>query len=183
MGGDSRRMGRDKATLRWEGRPLLEHVHGIVAPLVAEVLLVTRPDRVAAARAFAPASALVVGDSGEARGPLAGIHAALRNASHPSVLVVACDMPRLQPALLAGLLDDPLGDVVIPRPGSFFEPMPAVYRRSCLPAIEAILLQGSARVPAFFPAVHLSIWNAERLGRLDPELESLANWNSPADLP
>lgn len=183
MGGDSKRMGRDKATLRWEGRSLLEHVHGIVAPLVSEVLLVTRPSRIAAVRSSAPAGVLVIGDTAEARGPLAGIHAALLAASYPQVLVTACDMPRLQPALLAGLLDDASGDVVIPRAGPHFEPLPAVYRRSCLPAIEKVLKQGSARVPAFFDQVRLSVWNEKQLRRLDPELASLANWNRPEDLP
>ena len=177
LGGDSTRMGRDKASLHWEGRPLLAHVHKIVEPLVREVLLVTRPGRVEAAQALAPAGTRVLADTATARGPLAGIHAALRGAAHDSVLVVACDMPRINPALLEGLLDDPQGDVVIPRHGRHFEPLLAVYRRSCLPAIEAVLEEGSARVPAFFSTVVLSIWDERRLRNLDPELLSLTNWN------
>ncbi len=183
LGGDSKRMGRDKATLNWQGHSLLEHVHRQVAPLVAEVLLVTRPDRIDTTRALAPPDARVIADTIDARGPLAGIHAALRAATHASVLALACDMPRVSPPLLAGLLDDPRGDVVIPRPGAFFEPLPAVYRRSCLPAIEAVLEQGSARVPAFFSAVRLSVWDDARLRALDPDLASLANWNRPEDIP
>jgi molybdopterin-guanine dinucleotide biosynthesis protein A len=124
-----------------------------------------------------------VADTTTARGPLAGIHAALRDAAHDSVLVVACDMPRINPALLVGLLDDPQGDVVIPRPGRHFEPLLAVYRRSCLPAIEAVLEEGSARVPAFFSAVEISIWDESRLRALDPDLLSLTNWNRPEDIP
>ncbi len=182
IGGESRRMGRDKADLLWDGKTLVERVHERIAPLVEEVLLVVRPDRLPWAENLAPTGVRVVTDRVEAHGPLAGIHAALSEAAFARVLVVACDMPDLQPSLLVGLLDDASAEVVVPRTKFGFEPLLAVYAKSCLPAVEQALADGPSRIPAFYAKVSVSEWNESRLRRLDPELRSLVNVNRPEDL-
>lgn len=182
IGGQSKRMGQDKATLVWRQKTLLEHVHGVVAPLVSEVMLVVREEREDWAREIAPPQCRVVCDTVSARGPLAGIHAALGAASYDDVLVTACDMPRLRAELLTALLDDAHGDVAIPQVEGHFEPLPAVYRKSCLPAIETALQEGPRPVPSFFPEVRLSIWDERRLREQDEKLLSLENFNKPADI-
>lgn len=183
MGGDSTRLGRDKAALPWGEGTLLEHVHHILAPLCAEVVLVTRPDRVDQVRAVAPSGSRVIPDVLSGRGPLVGIHAALSQAACERVLVVGCDMPWLSARLLAGLLKEGEGEVVIPRTESGWEPLHAVYARSCLPAVEASLGDGSAPVASFFTEVRVQVWTPARWECYDPTGRSFASINSPADIP
>ena len=175
-------MGQDKASLIWDGQALVHQVHKRIAPLVSEVMLVVRPDRLQWGEELAPAGVRVVSDQVKARGPLAGIHAALSEAAHSRVLVVACDMPNLQPALLEALLKDETAEVVVPRTAFGYEPLLAVYAKSCLPAVEQTLSGGSSRIPAFYSEVTVSQWDESQLRRFDPELLSLVNFNRPEDL-
>ena len=181
-GGDSTRMGRDKIGVMLAGRTLLEHVHGIVAPICRDVMVVTREDRLEATRSTAPDSCRVVADRMAGRGPLVGIHAAIAAAATERVLVVACDMPWLQPALLEAMIVTGCGDVVIPRTERGWEPLHAVYDRRCLAAIEQRLEQGPGPVPSFFGAVVVDEWTDERCRLYDPDGRSFRNVNDPGDL-
>jgi molybdopterin-guanine dinucleotide biosynthesis protein A len=182
IGGDSLRMGQDKASLPWHGQSLVERIHQRIAPLVQEVLIVVRPDRLEWARKLAPQGVRVVTDVVGARGPLAGIHAALIEANHDRVLVVACDMPHLNMSLLGALLADKNADVVVPRTAKGYEPLLAVYGKACLPVIERTLAAGPSRIPAIYPEVSVSLWDEPRMQKYDPELVSLVNVNRPEDI-
>jgi molybdopterin-guanine dinucleotide biosynthesis protein A len=184
MGGDSRRMGRDKAALRLDGRPLLHHVHDVLHPLCTEILLVTRDDRRAGAEDLAPAGCRIVTDVLPGRGPLVGLHAALQAAAHDRVLLVGGDMPCLSPGLLQAMAAAAAAtgaDVTIARLDRF-EPLHAVYGRGCLAPIAEALAAGPAPVPSFFPAVAVNIWTADRVRAFDPDLRSFLNVNTPEDL-
>ncbi len=182
VGGDSTRMGRDKATMPWQGRTMLEHVHDIIAPLCTEILLITRRDRQPDSLGAIPAGCRVVSDMMEGRGPLVGIHAALTASRHDRVLVVACDMPWLVSGLLVAMAAGEQGDVVIPRTAQGWEPLHAIYHRRCLTAMETALAQGSQPVPSFFADVQVTIWDTERCRVHDPEGRSFRNANTPDDL-
>ncbi len=168
-GGPAPGRGRDKAVLPWGRSTLLQHVHDLVAPLAAEVLLVTRPEQVKPRQDTVPDSCKVVGDWLPHRGPLVGIHTALSEAAHDRVLVVSCAMPWLNARLLRDMIHEGEGDVVIPRTEQGWEPLHAVYSRSCLPAITAALRQGQAPVASFFPEVKVQAWTPMRWGAYDPE--------------
>jgi len=96
-GGESRRFGSDKAAALLDGQPLIDHAVAALAPHVGVVVICGRgalPDR--------PRAGL---------GPLGGIAAALHHAADhgfEAVLTIACDTPRLPPAILAALLDHPI---------------------------------------------------------------------------
>ncbi len=186
IGGHSRRMGQDKASLVWREKSLLLRVFERVAPLVDEVLLVVRPDRLAWAENLAPAGTRVITDQLQAQGPLVGIHAALSQAQNDRVMILACDMPNLQVGLLEAMLEEAIGphaaDVVVPKTTHGFEPLLAVYGVSCLEAVAKTLAAGPSRIPAFFPQVRVSIWSEEKLRSFDSELLSLLNFNNPEDL-
>ncbi|MCP4292084.1 MAG: molybdenum cofactor guanylyltransferase [bacterium] len=182
IGGESQRMGQDKASLIWQGISLLQRVVDVISPLVHEVLVVVRPDRKEWAEELAPSNVRVICDRADARGPLAGIHAALDEAICERVLVTAVDMPFLQTSLLEGLMADESAEVVVPRTKHGFEPLLAVYSQSCLPAIAKVLTVGPSRIPAFYSDVSVSIWDENRIRDLDPGLLSFENFNHPEDL-
>jgi molybdopterin-guanine dinucleotide biosynthesis protein A len=177
-GGESRRMGRDKGLVRLGEKTLVEQVYTRVRELGDEVLLITpRPAD------YAFLNLHLVSDATPGLGPLAGLLTALQAAHNPAVLVVACDMPLLSRPLLQHLLSlSPHADVVVPRWRGEFEPLHAVYARSCLPAVEAAVAAGQTRVVSFFPEVRVRIVDDSEIAIHDPTGSSFFNVNSPADL-
>lgn len=124
-GGRSRRLGEDKALLRlWgtQGPTLLEATIARLAAICDEVLVVSdgpHPD-------WPALSARTVMDRYPGGGSLGGIYTGLLEAAHPFALVVACDMPFLQPALLRYMASRPRDyDVLIPRIRASGAPLPA----------------------------------------------------------
>ena len=92
-------MGRDKGLVQLAGRPLVQHVLDRVAQLGDEVCITTnRP------QAYAFLGVPTASDPQPGLGALAGLRTALQAARSDTVLVVACDMPFLEPALLRHLL-------------------------------------------------------------------------------
>jgi molybdopterin-guanine dinucleotide biosynthesis protein A len=176
-GGLSSRLHGDKALMPLAGKPLIEHVLQRVEGLGDELLITTnRPE------AYAYLGVRLVRDAYPGAGPLGGLQTALRAASGETILVVACDMPFIELSLLEHMLGlAPKVDVVVPRPNDLYEPLQAVYARSCLPAIEKALKAGKQRVVSFFPDVRVLTIEDDILDRLDARGLSFFNINTLED--
>jgi molybdopterin-guanine dinucleotide biosynthesis protein A len=153
-GGQSSRMGEDKALKPFLGRPLIQRVIERLRPIADELIVTTnRP----AEYAFLRLPLFI--DLKPGRGALGGLHTAIASAQSPLVAVAACDMPFASAPLLetaARLLVEENVDVVIPRSSEGLEPLHAVYRReTCLPAIEAAIEADLWKVIAWFPQVRV----------------------------
>lgn len=173
-GGQSARMGENKALKPFLGRPLVQRVVERLAPVADELLLTTnQPEE------FIFLNLPLFTDIKPGRGPLGGLYTALVSAKYPSVAVVACDMPFASAPLLvaaAGFLVQDKVDVVIAETAEGFEPLHAVYRReTCIPAIETAMDADQWRVISWFPQVNLRKLTPDELNRYDPE--NLAFWN------
>jgi len=180
-GGESRRMGQDKALLPFLGQPLVQRVLDRIMPLADEILVTTnRPE----SYRFLGVPLLV--DYLPGRGALGGLYTALRAASHPQVAVIACDMPFINPALLRAeldLLDANGSDLVIPQLEGGLEPFHAAYRKeSCLPEIEWALAADKWRVDSWFSRVRVYRMPQEEIRNVDPDLRSFWNVNTPEEL-
>jgi molybdopterin-guanine dinucleotide biosynthesis protein A len=97
VGGASRRMRRDKALLSWYQRPLYAHLAGELAPFCSAVALVGKPRR-----EFEGCKVLT--DFIPGMGPLGGIASALSEPGDPWRLVVSCDLPLVNAAILEELV-------------------------------------------------------------------------------
>jgi molybdopterin-guanine dinucleotide biosynthesis protein A len=137
-GGESRRMGQDKALMPFLGRPLIQRVVDRLAPIADEVIVTT--NRLEDYRFL---GLPLYPDLKPGRGALGGLYTALASATCEAVAVVACDMPFASPTLIDtgySLLVQEEADVAIPNSGEGLEPLHAVYRReTCLPAIESAI--------------------------------------------
>lgn len=139
-GGRSSRMGRDKALLPFGGGTLVEFVAGQVLAAAQRVALIADPG------VYGQFGFPVYADRFPGCGPLGGLHTALSMKLGEWNLVVACDMPRLTPTILARLCEraeairDPRLACVAPVSGTGeYEPLCAVYHTTCLPAVERAL--------------------------------------------
>ena len=146
-GGRSSRMGSDKALLPLPGNEqisFVEHLVSVLAPIGSEVLLVVRDETQALAYASLRNVRIVI-DQIPDYGPLMGLYSGL-SAMHSTsmyALVMAVDMPFVQPALLTYLLAQAQGDsMLVPVVEDTPQVLLAVYPRTILPTIEALLRQG-----------------------------------------
>lgn len=172
-------MGRDKAHVLLDGRPLITHVLERAAPLGAEVIVTTNSPQT---YGFLGGVRLVADDQPGA-GALSGLRTALHAARNARALVLACDLPFLSVPLLEHLLRvAPEADVVLPRWQGELEPLHAVYRRTCLEPIERALAEGRRRMIDFHAAVRVHVVEAEHVARLDPLGLTFFNVNAPEDL-
>lgn len=180
-GGESRRMGQDKALIPFLGRPLILRVIDRLAPIADEIIVTTnKPDD------YRFLGLPLFPDPIPGRGALGGLYTALTGATHPMVAVVACDMPFACADILDAERDALLEtgqDIAIPHLDGGLEPFHAVYRReTCLPHIQAALEADKWRVDAWFSKVAVRLLREDELRRFDPDLLCFSNVNTPEEL-
>lgn len=179
-GGQSRRMGRDKALLPFLGQALIQRVFARLAPMADELIITTNNPK-----DYAFLNLPLFGDMRPGRGALGGLYTALACASHPLVAVVACDMPFVSPKLLtyqARLLEEEACDVAIPFTGNGYEPLHCVYRReSCLSAVEWALDHDAWRMVSWLARVKTRTLTADECGMFDPQRLAFCNINTPEE--
>lgn len=176
-GGQSRRMGRDKAALLLEGEPLLLRAVRRLRVVTPDVAIIGPPERAA----LAP-GAPIFPDRWPQQGPLGGIATALQTLGGEAVLVVGCDMPFLNVALLRYLLSLAFEyDAVVARTDGRAHPLHAVYQQRCLPVLEAQLLAGKLQVQRFLARLVVRFVEGDELDRFDPQHLSTFNVNTPEE--
>jgi molybdenum cofactor guanylyltransferase len=122
-GGESTRMGRDKATLRWRGLPLWAWQFEKLRALTSNIFVSTR-----FAVAWRPADVKLVIDESPSRGPLSGLTASLAIMETDCLLVLAVDMPFITQSHLKKLCDRAKPGVgAVPVVNGRAEPLAAVY--------------------------------------------------------
>lgn len=185
-GGKSARMGRDKAFLPLEpdGPMLLEIVLNRLRGVAEDVLIVAND-----VGRFEGFGARVVPDVMPGFGTLSGIHAALHGAAHEHCLIVACDMPLLNPEVLAYLAAQPRTyDALVPQTpgvsrqgnsGQVYQTLHAIYARRCKDVVCAQLTRGDQRVVDLFPRIDVRVPDRQALLALDPQELTFMNTNTP----
>ena len=176
-GGNSSRMGRNKALMTLAGHRLVDRVLAVLAGMFDDLLMVTNsPDL------YADLGVRMVPDLVAGKGALGGIHSAIHHAAAPHCLVVACDMPFLNADVLRHLLDQRAEyDVVVPNVNGRPQPLHAIYGKDCLQPIARRLESDRLHVVGFFPDVRVREVTAEELAVFDPEGLSFRNLNTPEE--
>jgi molybdopterin-guanine dinucleotide biosynthesis protein A len=139
VGGHSRRMGRDKALLELDGKPMLLRTAELLQPYAEEVTLLGPAGR------YAGFGFPVLPDARPGLGPLGAIYTGLRQSSRDWNLFVACDLPNSTPHIVELLLERAsatAAQAIVPFAGNRLQPLCAAYHRSCLPCINAVLERG-----------------------------------------
>ena len=179
-GGQSSRMGQDKALKLFLGRPLIQRVIERMQPIADEALVTTnRP------KDYGFLNLPLFTDLKTGRGALGGLYTALFSAKHSSVAVAACDMPFANAELFKAaseIMTKEKADIVIARTEEGYEPLHAVYRReTCIPAIEAAIDSDQWRMDAWFPQARIRLLTPEEIKRYDPNGSAFLNINTPED--
>lgn len=178
VGGQSRRMGREKALLELDGVPLALRAANLLRPYVAEVTLLGPPER------FGHLGVRALADRRPGRGPLEALSGALADSPCDWNLFLACDLPFLEGKFLEALLGRALAgraQAVVPRTADGWQPLCAAYHRNCMPAMEKALARDSTGIVEVLPALKVDVIAREELARLGFSERSFRNINTPAD--
>ncbi len=176
-GGDSRRMGQDKANILLGERTLLQNVVATLQPMFPQVIISVRQPR--------PEIDLPqVHDDPAHSGPLAGLAAALEQAATPWIFAVACDMPFIKPAVIEHLALHRVDcQAVVPLVGGFPQPLAAFYAKSCLDEVRACLGgTGKHSFRALLDKVQVYYVSEAQLLEVDPQLRSFFDLDTPQDV-
>jgi molybdopterin-guanine dinucleotide biosynthesis protein A len=188
-GGESKRMGSPKALVSFCGMPLICRGLKRLGP-AADELIVTSNDQESldflCGNVKFDNKLRMCSDVYNIRGALNGLYTALYYATNPYVGVVACDMifPSA-PLLLAerDALEESGADIAIPVTSHGYEPFHAVYRRAtCLPVVQAALLDGEIRATSWFDKVRLYGFTPAMILEVDQRGGSFVNVNTPEEL-
>jgi molybdopterin-guanine dinucleotide biosynthesis protein A len=177
-GGRSTRMGTNKALLEFGGLRLIEGLLRKIRPLFPEVLIIANESA-----PYADLNVTVLPDRIPDKGSLGGIYTAVHHSSFPQTFCIACDMPLADSAVIAYLCDRAKGyDVVVPRTEDGYQPLHAVYGKSCLPRMETMIRAESLKIDRLFPSVRVRTIESAELRALDPSLRCFVNVNTREEL-
>lgn len=176
-GGQSKRMGRDKARLPWGDRTVIEHMIETLRPVTDEIIVVAKN-----VASFSHLNARIVEDLVLDAHALGGLYTGLTLAEHEQCFVCACDAPLLNPSLIRFLIEEADGyDLVIPRTVGGLQPLHAVYSRSALPAIEKRLRRRQWDLQGLVSHLRVKTIETNVLRWFDPTGLSFFNLNTPED--
>ena len=167
-------MGTDKALVHWRGATLMEHAASTLAKVLSEVVVVGGQGST-----YGAVGVPVLPDLEPGLGPLGGLATALEHAAGRPVFLLACDLPRVTPELVADLVDravaaEPANAAAwIPRDGDRKQPLCALYSAACAGPLADYLAAGERRAIEFLDQIDTTVVEVG---------SGLANVNSPADL-
>ena len=174
-GGQSRRMGRDKALLQLGGQTLIERVLAATRPLGYPCAIIGDPS------SYAHLGPPVHSDRRSGLGPLGGLYTALSTTATP-VLLLACDLPFLTPEFLCHLVErrGP-HQAVVPHTATGLQPLCALYEPSCLAAVEAAIQANQLGMRDLLSNLSLDIVKEKDWRPYDERGLLFANLNAPEE--
>lgn len=178
IGGKSERMGRPKATLELDGKPLWLRAADILTPFVNEILYLGKVPGF-----NSPKDARQIEDDPPEIGPLGGLPAGLEQSGHQHHLVLAVDYPLVPPRFFEALLDHAQGFLAAcGQSAVFLEPLVAYYHRDCAPVIRRMIAEGEIRTHKLYERVPSYVLAPHEMMKIDPAKWAHFNVNTPADL-
>jgi molybdopterin-guanine dinucleotide biosynthesis protein A len=181
-GGDSSRMGRDKAAIEVGGLAMVLRAARLLEPLVSKRAAVTV---IGPAGRYAEFSLKSIPDDLPGMGPLAGIATAVRNSLSPWSLIVGCDMPFLTTEWLVHLLARGVpstADIVVAEGAGGIEPLCGLYHKRCEATFATRLARGERKVTDAFAGHQVLTITADEVQPFDPHGLLFKSVNTPEDL-
>jgi molybdopterin-guanine dinucleotide biosynthesis protein A len=181
-GGDSSRMGKDKALQEVGGLPMVLRAARLLEPLVSKRAAVTV---IAPSQRYGEFGLKVIGDDNPGLGPLAGITTAVRTSLCPWSLILACDMPYISTTWLVHLLARGVpssADVVIGESPTGTEPLCGLYHKRCEAFFANSIARGVRKITDAFEGREVMTIPPDQTQAFDPHGYLFKSVNTPEDL-
>jgi molybdopterin-guanine dinucleotide biosynthesis protein A len=174
-GGDSSRMGQDKAVLLLDGTTLLQRATATMQQIFPKVIVSVRQPR-------AEVALQQVCDTEADGGPLAGLVAGLAQVDTQWMFAVACDMPFIQPAVITRMAElRGEQQAVVPMISGHPQPLFAFYAKHALPVMREAQTSGEKRVRAVLQQLDVRYVDEAELRDYDPQFRSFVDLDTPHD--
>lgn len=160
----------NKALAEVSGTKLIDGVTTRLRSVFGEIIIVTNQPELYSS--YHESGVVVTTDIIPSRGPLSGIHAGLERCAGAGIVAVACDMPFLSVGLIEFMITRAEGkDAVVPRIGEYYQPLCALYRRTCLPVLEQALLLGQRKISEVYRQLDIRYVEEDEIKMFgDPEV-------------
>jgi molybdopterin-guanine dinucleotide biosynthesis protein A len=184
-GGKSTRMGIDKCTVLFHGKPLIYWPVNILKEITDEVIISVSVNKdITVLKNFFKDEVSIINDERSDTGPIEGILSTFKTAKGEYIALAPCDSPLISIELYKRLFDMAEGyDGAVPMVNDFWEPLHGVYKRkSMISAIEKIIEQGKNRPIDTYEHLDIKQLNQDEIMQFDPNLASFININFFSDL-
>ncbi len=178
-GGASRRMGRDKAFVEYDGTPMIERTLAVAQKLSQNITIISnKPD------CFKKFGESVYPDTIPGMGPLSGLYTGFKVTDAKELLLVACDMPLVSEKVMAFILScrDRPGDAVIPFVEGREQGLFGIYRVSAIAKFRERIEKTEIQFNEFRMGLEKSYITENEFKNVEPGLGSFMNVNRPEDL-
>lgn len=191
LGGESKRMGKDKASIKISGKTLFSMVYEKVSPLFDEVMVSARDKNYDVKKLMKKKARhlpfRVVYDELPGRGPVIGLLSALKNARNGWVFAIGCDSPFPNPKLIRCLAKSRQGfDCVIPVHGKRLQTLFALYKKTCFaPLFSRLKKSGSPGLAELIEksaSIKVRYVTEKEIKTTDPGFESFTDADTPEEL-
>ncbi|MGZ7043527.1 MAG: molybdenum cofactor guanylyltransferase [Methanobacterium sp.] len=183
-GGRSTRMGKDKGSLLFKGKPMILHVYDEVKEIADEIIIVLRdPEQVNEYIKLLKTerNTVIVTDESKDQGPLVGIFSGLSNIKSDKAQVLPCDSPYISKKFILKMFKFIEGsdfDAVVPIwNDGHIEPLHSIYKKDSLNTMEKLINHGIRDVNSLVNSLNVKFIDAKQL---DPQ--SFTNVNTIKDL-
>ena len=176
-GGDSRRMGRDKANVTLGDKTLLQTVTATMQHLFPQVIVSVRQLRTAV-------DVPQICDEQSDGGPLAGVAVSLSQVTTPWIFAVACDMPFVAPEVveLLGRCRSQQYQAIVPVVHGHPQPLAAFYATGCLAQMRASLAAQQKGMRDLLKQLDVRYVDEAEMLEADPHLRSFFDLDTPQDV-
>lgn len=179
-GGKSSRMGFDKQFLKIDERRLMDRIIHKLEQEFDEIIIVTnKPQH------YIGLSHKITGDIIENKGPLAGIHAGLKESSSQYVFVLACDMPNINMdyvRFMKQTIEDKDVDGCVTNFQDWIEPFSSFYSRDIVDDIERHLRSNKRSINSLLPSLNIHYIEEDKARDFSPNWDMFLNLNTREDL-
>lgn len=179
-GGESRRMGQNKALLEINGKSLIQKNLDVLKNICSEVIISSRDEKLYHGYGYP-----VIPDVLKGKGPLGGLYSVLQKANYEKVFLVGCDMPFINEEAIRWLFQELEDfDTVVPYIDGKMHPLHAFYHRRIMPVIEEKLYNDKLRLADVLDECQTKVVDCDKILdlTLKKELEkSVMNINTPEE--
>ncbi len=179
-GGKSSRMGRDKALVDYQGKPMLQRVYQVAAACTEQVYVLT--PWIERYQNILPSNCQYLIESQPGKGPVNGLSEGLAQISADWILLLACDLPLLNVEILQSWINKlpqiPTSTLaLVPQRSQIWEPMCGFYRKEVKTELDSFLKMGKRSFQELLSGIEVEALNVDEKADL-----MLFNCNSPGDL-
>lgn len=169
-GGKSTRMGEDKGTMLFQGKPMLQHIIDAIVPLEVDVNILT------SSQDYLSFGLPLVPDLQLNCGPLGGLQSALTASNKSHILLLPCDIPWIQTETLKHFLTNTEAESInVPLIQKKIQPLPGIFPKWVLPHVENALQANEFALRTLIHSV------AHHFIKMDEYESDFRNINSPND--